>query len=249
MRGSDIMKNKNYDYLIGRRFGSIIVLNINEEESKKQKRCMLNIKCDCGKIKWVRASDVENGNIMSCGNRKIHKTQYYDKLEGNKFGRLTAIKYAYTMNKHAYWLCECECGNYCVVQSSNLKTNHTISCGCFRITNANGTFIKHLRNIIKPKILQKIKDADYKCEISNKNCEIQVHHIISFKNLYEKTLNDLNIPFKKGLCEYSIEEIKMIDSYFLDLNSSDVLIAISSELHMAFHKKIWIQKFQKRTLQ
>lgn len=239
------MKKKTYNNLIGKRFGSIVVLGINEEESKNKKRCILNIECDCGKIKCVRASDVESGEVMSCGNRKIHKIQYYDDIEGQKFGKLTAIKYTSTINKHAYWLCECECGNYCVVQSSNLKTKHTTSCGCNKITNTNGTFLKHLRNILKPKVLKKIEDADYTCEISNKKCEVQVHHIISFKDLYEKTLRDLNIDFRKELKEYNIEEIKKIDDYFLKLNSENILIVISTELHVSFHKKYGYKDFKK----
>lgn len=239
------MKKRNYNHLIGKKFGSIIVLGINEEESEIKKRCILDIKCDCGELKCVRASDVESGNVKTCGKRKIHKIQYYDNIEGQKFGKLTAIKYTSTINKHAYWLCECECGNYCIVQSSNLKTNHTTSCSCNKITNTNGTFIKHLRNILKPITLKKIENADYKCEILNKECEIQVHHIIPFKDLYEKTLADLNIDFRKELSQYNMDEIKRIDDYFLKLNSTDILIVISSELHMSFHKKYGYKNFKK----
>ena len=35
---------------------------------------------------------------------------------GNKYGLLTVIKYAYTKNKRAYWLCKCECGNFVIVK-------------------------------------------------------------------------------------------------------------------------------------
>lgn len=30
------------------------------------------------------------------------------------------------------WLCKCDCGNWCLVASSNLRKNHTQSCGCLQ---------------------------------------------------------------------------------------------------------------------
>lgn len=72
-----------------------------------------------------------------------------------------------------------------------------------------------------------------------------MHHIIPFKDLYEKTLADLNIDFRKELSQYNMDEIKRIDDYFLKLNSTDILIVISSELHMSFHKKYGYKNFKK----
>lgn len=57
-------------------------------------------------------------------------------LTGMKFGRLTVLERAenYILpssgKKRAQWLCECECGNRCVVQTSHLKSGHTQSCSC-----------------------------------------------------------------------------------------------------------------------
>lgn len=47
-------------------------------------------------------------------------------ISGQKFGRLTAIKYI----GHSKWLCECDCGNVTKVYSGHLKNGHTKSCGC-----------------------------------------------------------------------------------------------------------------------
>lgn len=57
---------------------------------------------------------------------------YYKDLAGEKFSRLKVIKYAYTRNKRAYWLCECVCGNTKVVSTTDLKTGNTQSCGCLK---------------------------------------------------------------------------------------------------------------------
>lgn len=69
---------------------------------------------------------------------------HYEDLTGNTYGKLTVLKVnqerynkdVMTTNKpHRYWTCLCECGRIVDVESSHLKTGHTISCGC---TKSNG---------------------------------------------------------------------------------------------------------------
>lgn len=47
-------------------------------------------------------------------------------LTGQRFGRLTAIKYA----KRGRWLCKCECGNQKLVRTEGLRRGTSRSCGC-----------------------------------------------------------------------------------------------------------------------
>lgn len=52
-------------------------------------------------------------------------------LIGQKFGRLTVVKRVENSKAgNTQWLCLCDCGNYTVSTSSNLKGKHTKSCGC-----------------------------------------------------------------------------------------------------------------------
>lgn len=51
-------------------------------------------------------------------------------LTGQRFGRLTVIERTGTINGHAAWRCQCDCGNLCVKNSYNLKSGRTHSCGC-----------------------------------------------------------------------------------------------------------------------
>lgn len=52
-------------------------------------------------------------------------------LVGQKFNRLTVIeRVENSKNGKSQWLCQCECGNTCVVLGSNLKNSNTKSCGC-----------------------------------------------------------------------------------------------------------------------
>lgn len=56
-------------------------------------------------------------------------------LTGQKFGRLTAIRFLekrrlpYGWTKRI-WECKCECGRVANVSVSHLRTGHTTSCGC-----------------------------------------------------------------------------------------------------------------------
>ena len=53
-------------------------------------------------------------------------------LTGQRFGRLTVIEISEIKNHKTYWYCQCDCGNKIIVNSSNLKTGHTKSCGCLK---------------------------------------------------------------------------------------------------------------------
>lgn len=66
--------------------------------------------------------------------------KYYD-LTGMRFIRLTVECRAQTYEapcgtKTPLWFCRCACGGSCLVQSRNLITGRTRSCGCLRAENA-----------------------------------------------------------------------------------------------------------------
>lgn len=55
-------------------------------------------------------------------------------LTNQKFGRLTAVKFAYRDHfNHARWLCVCECGNEKIIDGGSLTSGKTRSCGCLNI--------------------------------------------------------------------------------------------------------------------
>lgn len=59
-------------------------------------------------------------------------------LTNQKFGKLTVIKRVSKPNnvnqnrQYAFWLCQCECGNTCVVNGTYLRNGDTQSCGCIK---------------------------------------------------------------------------------------------------------------------
>lgn len=63
------------------------------------------------------------------------KTKIVD-LTGNIYGKLIVTNFAYRKrsgkNYKYYWACQCDCGGICTVESNNLKSGITKSCGCYR---------------------------------------------------------------------------------------------------------------------
>lgn len=66
-----------------------------------------------------------------------------DVLIGQKFGRLTVIDFHHKDKyNNLYWLCKCDCGNETVVRTGNLRTGHTVSCGCYMRERSKELIIK-----------------------------------------------------------------------------------------------------------
>jgi hypothetical protein len=51
-------------------------------------------------------------------------------MTGSVCGRLTVVERSHSNNEKAKWLCRCCCGNMKIVLGDNLRSGHTISCGC-----------------------------------------------------------------------------------------------------------------------
>ena len=66
----------------------------------------------------------------------------YD-LKGKNFGLLTVLERCGSRHKEVLWRCECECGKVTEVISSNLRTGHTLSCGCEGRRRASEANRKH----------------------------------------------------------------------------------------------------------
>lgn len=54
-------------------------------------------------------------------------------ITGDTYNFLSVLYLVRFKNKRAEWLCKCnKCGNYVIVNSHNLRTGHTKSCGCIQ---------------------------------------------------------------------------------------------------------------------
>ena len=65
-------------------------------------------------------------------------------MTGMRFGRLVVLCEDGRDNVgHVLWRCRCDCGNEVTVQSNNLRTGNTTSCGCFQREITSETKTKH----------------------------------------------------------------------------------------------------------
>jgi len=116
--------------LIGQRFERLVVIERveNTKTGKARWKCL----CDCGNYALVSGTELRNGHTKSCG--CLHKDVAQKRIKnlvGKKFNRLLVIeKNNNKKNKRITWNCLCDCGNYVTVNSNNLISGNTKSCGC-----------------------------------------------------------------------------------------------------------------------
>lgn len=149
------LQNKGIGFrndLTNKKFGKLLVLEFNQEETQKQREKRKNYsslwkcKCDCGNIINVEGSALTSGHTKSCGclqkelaskNMKqniqpIGATTRFIDLTNKKFGNLTVLERCLKNNQQnkPRWICKCECGNIVIVDGSSLRQGLTQSCGC-----------------------------------------------------------------------------------------------------------------------
>jgi len=64
-------------------------------------------------------------------------------ITGQKFNRLTAIKFSHRKGRVYYWEFLCDCGNKITIAKSDILNGHTKSCGCFRKENSSSMHTTH----------------------------------------------------------------------------------------------------------
>ena len=123
--------------LTGKTFNRLTVIEQDMEKSEQYHQVFWKCVCQCGNIKSVRAYDLAHGKTQSCGCLRNEKVRYAiaNKLDGQRFGRLTVIKPVDSIKEESgelrtAWQCKCDCGNIIIVKTINLKSGDTKSCGC-----------------------------------------------------------------------------------------------------------------------
>lgn len=131
------MASKPQQDLTNQIFGQLTVL---EYAGNSQWLCQ----CSCGNKKTVKTASLKSGKTKSCGclrgqNLKGNTRQMGPRIDltGQRFGKLIALEYI----KGGSWKCQCDCGNTIIVDTRNLNSGHTKSCGCYlkEVNSQNNT--------------------------------------------------------------------------------------------------------------
>lgn len=123
--------NPKFD-LTGHTFGHLTVI---EYAYSKNNSRYWKCHCDCGTDCVVKGDSLKRGNTKSCGHLKCTppENKYGAWIIGQKFNRLTVLAFAGSNTYESRtWRCKCDCGNECVVTTSDLKNGIVKSCGCLR---------------------------------------------------------------------------------------------------------------------
>ena len=154
----DIKFYKNTIDLTGKRFGKLVVIELNHKTQKtlangnKKSNYYWKCKCDCGKEVIKSGDSLRRGHTKSCGCIRIKKKTIKEEsklkrdLTGRRFSKLIVIELEkkYTVvsakgNKRTvtYWKCKCDCGKEVVKSGYALRHGISKSCGCTRTNNIN----------------------------------------------------------------------------------------------------------------
>ena len=143
-----------HEDLTGKRFGKLLVQRMTPERSDTG-QVLWECLCDCGNTVIAPTSQLKAGYRKSCGCLRRPPRKEWT---GRKFGLLTVTAYDGKRGGKHFWKCSCDCGNETTVCQSNLKSGHTISCGCQNRfydarTMVDGTCVEILRSAVEKKTL------------------------------------------------------------------------------------------------
>lgn len=135
------MYPKKPDPKIGEMFGKLTVIEEIEKSSNSEKH-LYKVKCSCGTEKIVSKFDLCSSGLKSCGCLRLEKIRKHyhecniEKLPniGDKFGRLTILKFNNLDEKKQKITveCICECGTIKTYNCCSLITGCVLSCGCLQ---------------------------------------------------------------------------------------------------------------------
>lgn len=118
--------------LTGKVFGQLTVIGRDYEtqKAKNEVKPIWKCQCTCGNTISVLGKSLRDGKTVSCScaaSKRAKEINFID-ITGQKFGKLTALRYL----GGSRWLCKCECGEETIAVANHLRRGHTISCGCIR---------------------------------------------------------------------------------------------------------------------
>ena len=125
-------------------------------------------------------------------------------LTGLRFGKLVVQEYYdYTSYRKHRWLCKCDCGNTCIVQSAHLRSGAIYSCGCEKIKKIRKANTKH--GLVHTRLYTTFHSMKARClNKNNKNysryggrgIKICDEWLADFMNFYTWAINN---GYKEGL--------------------------------------------------
>lgn len=130
---------------IGNKYGTLTVIEFDKVNDRHE--ATWKCECECGNIVIRSGNELRRTRTFhtcpDCAKKRVSERRFIDH-SGEKHGYLTVIKPVSTsVAGNIEWLCKCDCGNECTVQSGFLNynsPNERLSCGCM---NSRGEYLIH----------------------------------------------------------------------------------------------------------
>ncbi len=121
----------------------------------------------------------------------------------------------------------CKC---CQYENSIGENSHNYKGGITPLSS-------YLRKIIKPWIFNSLKNCNFKCVITGiENHNLTVHHLYSFREILNETLQIIGLPLHSQVSSYTTEELTLLENKFLELHYQKGLgQPLLKPLHKLFH--------------
>ena len=120
-----------------------------------------NCQCKaCGKYCVKNVSNLKKHKSCGCQKNNLIGQALRKDLTNQRFGNLVALEDTGKSNisKNVIWKCQCDCGNICEVDSNNLTSLHTTSCGCIKSSIGE----QNIENLLKNNNIQFQKEYSFK---------------------------------------------------------------------------------------
>lgn len=136
----------------------------------RKRQVMWNCLCKhCNEYCVKTFRNLQRDTSCGCLKGKIIGDKLTKDITGQVFGYLTALyKVGSNISQNAIWHCRCICGNECDVDANNLRSLHTVSCGCIKREKSVGAI--NITNILKE------NNVIFKAEISFKDLTGKQNH-------------------------------------------------------------------------
>lgn len=129
-------KKQRHQEIAGQKFGHLTAIKRVEDKITPSGKKLVQYLCECdceNKTQIVvQKSNLINGHTKHCGCQPLIRNR--TNLIGQKFGRLLVTELVGRKPKGntsvMVWKCLCDCGNYKEASTNDLRSGHTMSCGC-----------------------------------------------------------------------------------------------------------------------
>lgn len=129
---------REYESLVGRRYGKLIVMELLPSNGSKHRRWLCQ--CDCGNTHEATTGNLNSGHATNCGCERSPD------LSGQKFGQITVIARSKNKRKRGdrmlvEWECRCDCGALVYRTTDQLTSQKNRMCAdCSRNNSAHQAF-------------------------------------------------------------------------------------------------------------